>query len=132
MTTLAISDEQPALTPTHVRQAQAEDLATPQPGEQHRIDHRPIPILAQRRHELDEVVVIEDPRQVSDRANQRDHPPIPRHRGPHRHAALHGVVVEFTERDEVCIEPASVDTGRRIVDNANVEFGRNRAETDSK
>ena len=120
MAALAIRDEQPAFTPTDVLEAQAEDFATPQPGEQHRVDHRPIPILAQRRDELDDVVVIEDLRQMPDRANQRDHPPVTRHRGTHRHAALHRVVVEFTERArDANRTPPAVDNRRRIVDNAN-------------
>lgn len=79
MTALAVSDEQSAFTPADVRQAQAEDLAAAQPGEQHRVDHRSIPILAQCCDELDDVVVVEDPRQVPDRADQWDHPPISRH-----------------------------------------------------
>jgi hypothetical protein len=35
------------------------------------------------------------------RSDQWDHPPITRHRRPHRHAALHRFVVEFTECDEM-------------------------------
>ena len=120
MAALAIRDEQPSFTPTDVLKSQAEDLATPQTGEQHRVDHRPIPILAQRRDQLDDVVVIEDLRQMPDRSNQRDHPPITRHRRPHRHAALDRVVVEFTERArDANRTPPRVDNRRRIVDNAN-------------
>ena len=70
MAALAVRDEQPAFTPTDVRQSQAEDFATAQTGEQHRVDHRPIPIRAQRLNELDDVVVIEDARQMSHWSNQ--------------------------------------------------------------
>ena len=105
MATLAVRDEQPTFTPTHVRQSQPEDFATAQTSEQHRVDHRPIPIRSQRRAQFDDVVVIEDPRQMPNRSNQRDHPPITRHRRTHRHAALHRIVVEFPDRDEVRIEP---------------------------
>ncbi len=105
MAALAVRDEQSAFAPTDVRQSQPEDFATAQTGEQHRVDHRPIPIRPQRRNELDDVVVIEDPRQMPHRSNQWDHPPVTRHRRAHRHAALHRVVVEFSERDEVRIEP---------------------------
>ncbi len=37
--TFAVSDEQPPLRGPHVLQAQPEDLAAPQPAEQHRGDH---------------------------------------------------------------------------------------------
>ena len=80
MTALAIGDEQSSLAPTNVLEAQTEDLATAQPGEQHRVDHRPIPIGPERRHELDHVVVVEDPRQMPNRADQRDHPAVTGHR----------------------------------------------------
>ena len=104
MAALAVGDEQPTFTPTNVLQPETEDFAAAQPGEQHRVDHRPIPILAQRRDQLDDLVVIEDLRQMPDRSHQRDHPPITRHRSTHRHAALDRVVIQVTERDEVRVE----------------------------
>ncbi len=105
MAAFAVRDEQPALTPTDVRQSRPEDFATPQTGEQHRVDHRPIPIFAQGRDQLDDVVVIEDAWQMPHRAQRRDHPPITRHRRPHRHAPLHRIVIELTKRAQMRIEP---------------------------
>ena len=105
MAALAIGDEQSAFAPPDVLQPQAEDFAAAQPGEQHRVDHRPIPILPEGRDQLDHVVVVDDLGQVPDRANQRHHPPIASHRGSHRHAPLHRVVIQVTERAQVRIEP---------------------------
>jgi len=42
---------------------------------------------------------------MTDRAHQRNHPPITRHRSTHRHASLDRVVIHVTERNEVRIEP---------------------------
>ena len=45
---LALGDEQRPLRHLHVAEAQTEDLAAAQPAEHHRVDHRPVPIGAQR------------------------------------------------------------------------------------
>ena len=58
-------------TPTDVLETEAEDFATAQPGEQHRVDYRSVPILAECRDEFDDVVVIEDLWQVPDRSHER-------------------------------------------------------------
>ena len=104
MTALAIGDEQPAFT-QRIPKGAGRGLrnAATRPAASHR--SLPDPDRWPGRDELDDVVVIEDPEEMPDRANERDHPPITRHRGAHRHAALHRVVVEFPERDQMRTEP---------------------------
>ena len=60
MTALAVSDKQSSIGPTDVLESQAEDFAAAQPGQEHRIDHRPVPIFPERVDQLDHVVVITD------------------------------------------------------------------------
>lgn len=73
-------DEQTTFAPTDVLETQTEDFATPQTGEQHRVDHRPVPGLAKRRDELDDVVVMEDLREMPDRAAVATPPDLPERR----------------------------------------------------
>ena len=63
MPALALGDEQPALADLDITQPQAEDLAAAQPAEQHRLDHRPVAVGAQHRHQRVDLGREQDARQ---------------------------------------------------------------------
>jgi hypothetical protein len=69
----ALGDEHPPLTRTDVLKAQPEDLATAEPPQQHRFDHRPIPVGAQRRDQRVDLVGVDHTGQGAWRSDQR-HP----------------------------------------------------------
>jgi hypothetical protein len=73
MAALALGDEHPLLARMHIGQPQAKYLAAAQPAQQHRLDHRPVPVRAQRGQEHVRLAWVDHPRQRPRRPDQR-HP----------------------------------------------------------
>ena len=104
---LALGDEQPPLRGADVLQAQPEDLAASQATEQHRSDHGPVPVRAQRRGEGVDLDRGQDPRQrPSRRPHQRNawsRPvPFPSGRQPTRDRVHRDVASGGQERVQPC------------------------------
>ena len=82
--TLALSHEQSTLSRPHVTEAEAEHLAATQAAQDHGLDHGPIALGAQRRHERVDLGRLQDLWQRPGRPDQRHaphHAPLP---GPPR------------------------------------------------
>lgn len=73
MPTLAAGDEHPPRSSLQIAKPQPEDLAAAQPTQHHRLDHRPIPMRAQRGQQGIDLTRFQDPRQGPPGAYQR-HP----------------------------------------------------------
>lgn len=72
MPALALADEHTTLCHLQVAQPETDYLATPQPSEHHRCDHRPVPVSAQGRGQRVDLVRGQDPWQRPGDLDQRD------------------------------------------------------------
>ncbi|MEZ5383478.1 MAG: hypothetical protein R2754_16970, partial [Microthrixaceae bacterium] len=117
MTAHAIGDEHTPFTRADVLEPQPENFAATQPAKQHRVDHRPVPVLAQRRTEPVNLSGVDHPRQRARSTNQRDTPHRPLSSSSRCQASRHRVRRDVTADDEVVVETG--DRGQPSLDRAS-------------
>ncbi len=106
MAALALGDEQRTVRHPDVLEPQPEDLAAPQPAQQHRQDHRPVPVRPQRVEERPDLLRGEDPRQRPGHPDQGHMPAAAAEAAVHQ-PARHRVRLHtsVTPGDEIRVEP---------------------------
>ncbi len=71
MAALALRDEHSTLARMQIREPQPKNLAAARPVKQHRFDHRPVPVGAQRIEQRVDLIGGQDPRQRARHPHQR-------------------------------------------------------------
>jgi len=100
---LAVDHEHPPLAQSQILEPQPEHLAATQPAEQHRLDHRPVPLRAQGAHERLHFGGVEDAGQAANAADERGTAELPTG-APRRQAPRDGVGADVAPGEQVAIE----------------------------
>ena len=105
VTALAVGDEHPPLPSVDVLEPQPKHLTTTQPSQQHRVDHRPVPMLAKRAGERIDLSRIDHPRKHLRGPDQRHATHRPLATSTRCQPLRHRTRCHITTHNQIVIEP---------------------------